>query len=73
VDPLAVSRQHLGQSGLEDRDLSAAQQLDLRLVDIDAEDLATKVCEARRGDQTDVTGADHADRFSRPVHPRRRL
>ena len=54
----------LGQAGLVDRDLAALEAGDLVGVDVDAPDLAAELGEAGRGDQADVAGADHGDRFA---------
>ena len=55
----------LGQAGLVDRDLAALEPRDLVGVDVDAPDLAAELGEPGGGDQPDVAGADHRDRFAR--------
>ena len=73
VQAIAVAGDHLGEPGLVDRHLAAAQLLDLRLVDVDAADVAAELGEPGRRDEPDVAGADHADRFALPVHGAARL
>ena len=51
----------LGQARLVDRDLALLQALDLRLVDVDADDVVAALGEAGAGDQADVSGADDGD------------
>ncbi len=46
---------------LEDRDLAVGQHRDLRLVDVEADDVVSEVGQACAGGQPDVSGADHGD------------
>jgi len=46
---------------LDDRDLTAAEALDLGAVDVAAHHLVTKMREARSGGEADVSGADDGD------------
>ena len=64
VQPLRVARQQLLQARLVDRHLAAAQALDLLGVDVHALHLAAELGEAGGGDQPDIAGADHSDRFA---------
>ena len=64
VQALAVARDHLRQAGLVDGDLAVPQARDLRLVDVDAEDVVAELGEARRADEAHVAGADDADRLA---------
>ena len=61
VQALAVARDELLEPRLVDRDLAAAQALDLLGVDVDAPDLAAQLGEAGGRHQADVAGADDAD------------
>ncbi len=61
MQPLAVARQQLLQTGLVDRHLAAAQALDLGGVDVHAPHLSAELGEPGRGDQADIAGADHSD------------
>jgi hypothetical protein len=62
--PLAVLGDQRGQSRLPDRRLTVLERADLLRIDVDAEHLGPERGEARRGDEADVAGADHADRLS---------
>ncbi len=61
VQALGVARQQLLQAGLVDRNLAAAQALDLGRVDVHAPHLAAQLGEAGGGHQPDIAGADHSD------------
>jgi hypothetical protein len=58
----ATLRAHdLPAGRLVDRDLAALQQLDLALVDVEAQHVVADVGEAGAGDEADVAGSDDAD------------
>ena len=58
---LTLSRDHLGEARLVDRDLAAVEPVDLGLVDVDAGHVVAAVGEAGAGDQADVAGANDCD------------
>ena len=53
--------QQLGQARLEERDLASLQALDLRGVDVDADDLVSELGHPGRVGGTQVTGAEDGD------------
>ena len=61
VQALGVARQQLLEPRLVDRDLAAAQALDLGGVDVDAPDVAAQLREAGSRHQAHIAGADHSD------------
>ena len=64
VQPVAMLLDELGQPRLPDRHHALLEALDLGRVDVDAVDVVAEFGEPRRGDQADVSRADHADRLS---------
>ena len=64
VEAVAVALDQLGQAGLVDRDLAAAERVDLLGVDVDRVDLVAQLGEAGRGDETHPAHSDYAYRFS---------
>ena len=68
VHPLAVLRDDLREARLVDGDLAALQAIDLVHVDVDADDLGPELRETGGGDESDVAGADHADRCALLAH-----
>ena len=63
-DPLGVLDQQLGQPGLVDGDLAAAERLDLLLVHVERDDPVPQLGEARRRHQADPADADDAYLFT---------
>src|SRR4051794_41509388 len=61
------------ETGLPDRDPAVLEALDLRLVDVDAPNIATELGKAGGGHETDVSGADDPDGFSLGTAHSRRL
>src|SRR5262249_53315791 len=51
----------LGEPGLVERNLTAAQCGDASCIDVDARDVVAEVREPGAGDQPDVARADHSD------------
>ena len=58
---LGIARHQALQAWLVDRHHAIVEAVDLRLVLVDAHDLVPEIGEARAGDESDVTGADHRD------------
>ncbi len=58
-----IARDHLRQLRLVERRRAGAQQLDLRLVVVDADHAVAEFGKARAGDEADVARADHGDAF----------
>src|SRR6185369_4743476 len=52
------------ETRLPDRHLAGIQSVDLARILVDTADLVTEVGEARAGDQSDITRADHCDTHS---------
>ena len=68
MQPLPVAGDRLLEPGLVDRHLAAVQARDLVRVDVDAPHLAAEFGKPGGGDKTDVSGADHGDRFTLGGH-----
>ena len=68
MHPLAVARHELREAGLVDRDLAALRRSILSASMSTQHDLGAELREAGRGDEADVAGADHADRFALLAH-----
>src|SRR5205807_4243300 len=58
---LAVPRQELVETGLEDRDLARPERFDLLRDDVAHDDLVAELGEACARDEADVTGAEDRD------------
>ena len=61
-EALDVLLEQLGQAGLVDGQLAAAEHVDLLLDDVADHDLVAELGEAGGGHQTDPADSDHADR-----------
>ena len=64
VQAVAVLLDELRETRLPDRHDALLEAVDLGRVDVDAIDVIAEFGEARRGNQADVSRADHADRLS---------
>ncbi len=58
---VAIALHHRLQARLVDRDLTAIEPVDLRPVQVDAQDLVTDVRKAGTGDEPDITSSDDRD------------
>src|SRR5204862_2945582 len=63
LDALGVLLLGLGQAGLRDPNLAAAQRLDLLRDDVAGVDLVAELGEAGGGHETDPADADYSDGF----------
>ena len=71
-EPLGVSLDELGQTGLEERQLAVLQALHLVADDVADRHLVPELGEARSGDETDPAGPEDADRLLHLPGPYRR-
>jgi hypothetical protein len=65
--PLAIVGEQLLDAGLVDGSVTGSQALELRLVDVEADELVPRLGEARRRHESDVAHADDAQPFRRHV------
>ena len=56
-----IALYQIGKSGLENRNLTASQRLDLSFIEIDADNVVPEIGEACAGNEADIPGSDHCD------------